>query len=205
MLAQAVSEGTKRSKEKNAVEVQKGNVNEKRMQEELFGRRRNGAKKMRKHRNDECKYEISKTQTLQLRRQRTRKGAPCDRATCQESGGRPLASLFLVQRTSCRQSPRGYDTPAKKRTSCQKLIKCQDQIEQGNVPSAIWKMPRGWRGRDLSIFAKANVPPLGVDQSQSQSQRQGQTQQIDRTRHRQDEALPVEGRRQYKMLMALRV
>ena len=29
MLAQAVSEGTRRSKEKDAVEVQKGNVNEK--------------------------------------------------------------------------------------------------------------------------------------------------------------------------------
>jgi len=84
MLAQAVSEGTKRSKEKDPVEVQKGNVNEKRTQEELFGRKRNGAKEMRKHINDECKYEISKTQTLQLRRQRTRKGTPCDRTTCQE-------------------------------------------------------------------------------------------------------------------------
>jgi len=148
---------------------------------------------MRKHKNDECKYGISKTPTLQLRRQRTRKGAPCDRATCQEMEGRPLASLFLVQRTSCRQSPRGYDAPAKKRTSCQKLRKCQDQIKQGNVPSAIWKMPRGWRGRDLSLFPKANVPPSGVDQSQSQSKRQGQSQQIDRTRHRQDRASPEGG------------
>jgi len=61
MLAQAVSEGTKRSKKKDLVEVQKGSVNEKRTQEELFGRKRNDAKKMRKHRNDECKYGISKT------------------------------------------------------------------------------------------------------------------------------------------------
>jgi len=30
----------------------------------LFGRKRNGAKKMQKHINDECKYGISKTQTL---------------------------------------------------------------------------------------------------------------------------------------------
>jgi len=187
--------------------MQKGSVNGKRTQEELFGRKRNGAKKMRKHRNDECKYRISKTQTLQLRRQRTRKWTPCDQATCQEIGGRPLASLFLGQRVSYRQSPRGYDAPAKKRTSCQKLRKRQDQIEQGNVPSAIWKMPRGWRGRDLSLFAEANVPPPGVDQSQSQSQRQGQSQQIDRTRHRQDRA-SSEGdiarmrRRQYKTPMA---
>jgi len=170
--------------------VHTGNANEKRTQEEVFGRKRNGAKKMRKHRDDECRHEISKTQTLQLRRQRTRKGAPCDRATCQEMGGRPLASLVLIQRTSCRQSPRGYDAPAKKRTSCQKLRKCQDQIEQGNVPSAIWETPRGWRERDLRLFAKANVPPSGVDQSQGQSQRQGQSQQIDRTRHRQDMASP---------------
>jgi len=71
MLAQAVGERTKRSKEKDAVEVQKGNVNDKRTQGALFGRKGNGAKKIRKHRNDECKYGISKTQTLQLRRQRT--------------------------------------------------------------------------------------------------------------------------------------
>jgi len=78
MLAPAVGERTKRSKEKDAVGVQKGNVNEKEHRNKLFGRKRNGAKKMQKHKNDECKYEISKTQILQLRRQRTRKGAPCD-------------------------------------------------------------------------------------------------------------------------------
>lgn len=152
MLAQAVNEGTKRSKKKGLVVVQKERVNKKRTQEELFGRKMNGAKKMRKRRNDECQYGISKTQILQLRRQRTRKGAPCDRATSQEMGGRPLASLVLIQRTSCQQSPRGYDLPARKRTSCLKLRKCQDQIEQGNVQSAIWEMPRGWRGRDLRLF-----------------------------------------------------
>jgi len=53
IFAQAVSEGTRRSKEKDAVEMQKGNANKKGTQEELFGRKRNGAKKMRKHRDDE--------------------------------------------------------------------------------------------------------------------------------------------------------
>jgi len=73
MLAQAVNEGTKRSKKKGSVVVQKERVNKKRTQEELFGRKMNGAKKMRKRRNDECQYGISKTQILQLRRQRTQK------------------------------------------------------------------------------------------------------------------------------------
>jgi len=97
MLAQAVSERTKRSKKKGSVVAQKGSVNEKRTQEELFGRKMNGAKKMRKHRNDECKYGISKTQTLQLRRQRTQKGAPCDWATCHKIKARPEESLFLLR------------------------------------------------------------------------------------------------------------
>jgi len=117
-------------------------------------------------------------------------------------GGRLLASLFLAQRTSCRQRSRGHDAPAKKNASCQKFRKCQDQIEQGNVPSAIWKMPCRWRGRDLSPFAKANFPPSGVDQSQSQSQRQGQSQRntpgIAKTGRRQDKGVAKTGRRQDK-------
>ena len=106
-------------------------------------------------------------------------------------GRTTLASLVLIQKTLCRQNSQGYDAPSKKRASCQKLRKCQDQIEQGNVPSAIWEMPRGWCGRGLRLFAKASVPPSGVDQSQSQSQCHGQSQQIDRTMHHQDMASPA--------------
>ena len=74
MLARTVNEGTKRSKKKGSAVMQKERVDKERTQEELFGRKMNSTKKMRKGRNNECKCGISKTQTLQLRRQRTLKG-----------------------------------------------------------------------------------------------------------------------------------
>ena len=101
-------------------------------------------------------------------------------------GRMTLAPLVNIQKTSRRQNAQGYDAPSKMGESCQKLRKCQDQIKQGSIPSAIWEMPNGWCGRDLKLSTTASVTPLGVDQSLSQSQCQSQSQQIDRTRHRQD-------------------
>jgi len=68
-----VNEGTKRSKKKGSTVVQKGRIDEERTQGELFGRKMNSTEKMRKGRNNEFKCGISKTQALQLGRQRTQK------------------------------------------------------------------------------------------------------------------------------------
>jgi len=128
-------------------------------------------------------------------------GAPNDAKgstvrSCRVSGdGRmTLTSQVNIQKTSRRHNAQGYDAPSKMGASCQKLRKCQDQIKQGNIPSAIWEMPRAWCGRDLKLSATASVTPSGINQGQSQSQCQGRSQQVDHTR-----------RRQYKTLKALPV
>jgi len=70
MLAQAVNEGTKRPKKKVSAIVQKENVDEERMQGGFFEKKMNNMKGMRKGGNKGLKRGISKTQELQLKRQR---------------------------------------------------------------------------------------------------------------------------------------
>jgi len=70
MLARAVNEGTKRPKKKVSAVVQKEKVDEERMQGGFFGRKMNNMEGMRKGGKKGLKRGISKTQALQLKRQR---------------------------------------------------------------------------------------------------------------------------------------
>jgi len=70
MLARAVNEGTKRPKKKVSAVVQKEKNHEERMQRGFFGKKMNNMKGMRKGGNKGLKRGISKTQALQLKRQR---------------------------------------------------------------------------------------------------------------------------------------
>jgi len=141
MLAQAVSKGTKRSKKKDTVEVQKGSVDEKRTQEELFGRKRNNAKKMRKHINDECKYGISKTQALQLRRQRSRKGGTVRLSHVSGDWRMTLSVTF-----SRSESVISTDSPRVRRAG-----------EEENILSKAQKMSRSNRAGERPISSMENA------------------------------------------------
>jgi len=60
MAAQSISEGSGRSKENNALGMQEEQRQLKRTQKELFVWERSGARRVRKHRDDGCRYKISK-------------------------------------------------------------------------------------------------------------------------------------------------